>query len=344
MKRYVALLIAVSGAVIGSLWLARMGAVDAPAPVAVARADPIPVVIEHEAAWVAPSVQLTRPITITAQPMQDAPLFLSYDTGNKWVDPLNTALGPTLRLGENQPWRPDPGMVEEIRAGIEFDLSPLLALGEDDWAVWLSKATLKLEIKELMAGSVPLGEVQVLAYGYVGDGAMTWDDDFEPTDLVSLGTVVITQAGPLELDVTPWIWDMRYEEHTWGGVLLRVDVDSLPLPEEDTTFGANVHSADETGHQPLLVIEPPGRVNDLLPEPWPWVAEAGPGGNKLELTWTEPGPSCTGSAPAVAYDIRYSAAPINEGNWASAQPLDEQPTPTNPCYNRRIAGPDLAHG
>jgi hypothetical protein len=57
-------------------------------------------------------------------------------------------------------------------------------------------------------------------------------------------------------------------------------------------------------------------------------AATGAGGSgRIDLTWTAPGDDNT-TGTATSYDIRYSTATINAGNWAAATPATGEPTPS----------------
>ncbi len=62
---------------------------------------------------------------------------------------------------------------------------------------------------------------------------------------------------------------------------------------------------------------PPVAVSDL--------AGANPGITTIQLNWTAP--SDAGSGSASTYDLRYSTAPITEGNFGSATEVSGEPSP-----------------
>ena len=63
---------------------------------------------------------------------------------------------------------------------------------------------------------------------------------------------------------------------------------------------------------------PPRNITNL--------ATSNPTSSSMTLTWTAPGDDSS-SGTASQYDIRYSASPITDANWASATQVSGEPTP-----------------
>ncbi|MFC1775665.1 fibronectin type III domain-containing protein, partial [Patescibacteria group bacterium] len=64
---------------------------------------------------------------------------------------------------------------------------------------------------------------------------------------------------------------------------------------------------------------PPAAVSDL--------AASNPASYAIDLSWTAPGDDGS-SGTATTYDVRYSTATINDGNWGSATQATGEPTPS----------------
>ena len=71
--------------------------------------------------------------------------------------------------------------------------------------------------------------------------------------------------------------------------------------------------------EPLSDSTPPSTIQNLS-------ASTGIESGKIYLTWNAPGNDYD-SGTASSYDLRYSAAPINESNWSQAGQLDGEPAP-----------------
>ncbi|HEY3174122.1 MAG TPA: S8 family serine peptidase [Candidatus Polarisedimenticolia bacterium] len=64
--------------------------------------------------------------------------------------------------------------------------------------------------------------------------------------------------------------------------------------------------------------DPPGSINDL--------ATNNPGSNTMGLSWTATGDDGS-TGTATFYQVRYSASPIDEGNWSAATRAGNEPDP-----------------
>ncbi|MFC1615022.1 fibronectin type III domain-containing protein, partial [Patescibacteria group bacterium] len=100
----------------------------------------------------------------------------------------------------------------------------------------------------------------------------------------------------------------------------------------DTTYYFAMKTSDEVPNESALSnvtsaatsvvgdTTPPSTTSDL--------AASGPTTTTIDLDWTAPGDDDT-SGTATTYDIRYSTATINDGNWASATPVSpNEPSPS----------------
>jgi hypothetical protein len=89
---------------------------------------------------------------------------------------------------------------------------------------------------------------------------------------------------------------------------------SIPAYTDNTTYTVNIgltySGACDAGD---------GGITDL--------GGANCASSKIMLAWTAPTDS---GCPVVSYDIRYSTAPINDSNWASASQLTSEPAPAAP--------------
>ncbi len=224
-------------------------------------------------------------LIVSSQPEMDADIFINYDFFPVAVNtnPYQWNPGAIVRFansGRTEDRRPAPGVIEETRTIIEFDLQGLTLL--DIEAVTLNLNVFWLE---------NIGEGQLASsaglrvFGYEGDGSVTIEDygsiqgispepdlgfPYDPTPMTLLGTISsIATPGLVSLDVTGFVRDLVERGIAYGGINLQIDFDDLPdratLPG-DTSFAILTTSADQ-GNPPFLHIT-------AVPEPSSLVSAA----------------------------------------------------------------------
>jgi len=82
----------------------------------------------------------------------------------------------------------------------------------------------------------------------------------------------------------------------------------------------SVNGLDLVGGEPDVV--PPAAVTDLT------VTDIDT--TTIALQWTAPADDSGTGGTVASYDLRYSTSTIDESNWASATPTDDEPTPATP--------------
>ncbi len=139
---------------------------------------------------------------------------VNYDLSYWGIDPFNWELQPWATFAPTgRDDAPVPGLIEESRGAIEFDLSPVLP---PNWT-GVGSAILQMNVSR-MSDENPSGMVlTVLASGYTGDGLIgTSTDrqegtglppaDWAPAAAVTLPSFQILGAGQtVELNVTEFI-------------------------------------------------------------------------------------------------------------------------------------------
>ncbi len=100
---------------------------------------------------------------------------------------------------------------------------------------------------------------------------------------------------------------------------------SFEPPEEGETIHFRLKTLDDTGNSSLsnqvsalVAIVPPSPVDDLL--------AFNPSSTSVDLSWRSTGDDANTGTPAL-FDVRYSACPIGEGNFAAASEVEGEPTP-----------------
>ena len=199
-------------------------------------------------------------VTITLSGNQDAAGYINYDSGLGGVD-LNQAYPDvTARFaptGRDEVSRPVPGIIEEGRLIMEFDLSSLASMT-------VGSAILNLTPYAFASDpSPPYLPFYMFIKGYSGDGLIGFDD-FSVTGDTDVGSVSISSLAPLHIDVTSFIAGL-VSSSQWAGFNLLIDYNSLPAREDlpgDTTRGIRFYSADNGNNFPTLEITPAA-----VPEP-----------------------------------------------------------------------------
>jgi predicted CxxxxCH...CXXCH cytochrome family protein len=112
---------------------------------------------------------------------------------------------------------------------------------------------------------------------------------------------------------TSWQWDTQTAGITSGNLAVRIRAgDGYAHTTTNVTTGLG--SADVNDYVA------PSAIDDLL-------AQARPKTGSVWLTWTAPGDDYGNHGRADHYEIRYSTAAINEGNFASASLATNTPSP-----------------
>jgi hypothetical protein len=228
-------------------------------------------------AWLSALVVVLWSGTAAAQevllPAVDAPVvtgYDEYDAQGYWcsADLGNWGLGTAVRLAptdRTDPWRPIPGMIEEHRGAIEFDL---LAVAQAH-PQGVGHAVLRLTFWERFhpseAPDVPL---EIVVSAYPGDGAIAGlvessepahvegryaqpFADFSPpgataVDVLAVPVGVVAGAW-WDVDVTAAVNEAIASGWRWLGFSTAVDYGSLPdratLPT-DTDLGVAFHAAN----------------------------------------------------------------------------------------------------
>ena len=175
-------------------------------------------------------------------------------------------------LGRTEAFRSAPGVIEEGRIAIEFDLEPLEDLTPDD----IDSVVLNLNIFEDFINIGPgelLESAGLLIRGFEGNGVITLDDfgsvtgtppeiglgivPFDPVPLTPLGLIPsISSSGQLSLDITSFVQDLLVNDVDFAGINIQLNFSDLPDRTtllEDTTFGIRL-SSSEPGNPASLVI------------------------------------------------------------------------------------------
>jgi len=117
------------------------------------------------------------------------------------------------------------------------------------------------------------------------------------------------------------VWDVTDIVQSW------VDgANNYGLYLDNSNYSINLSEAG-TAENPVLFIDyipaaPPTDITDLATATVDWFM--------VELTWTAPSDEGGPGGGAYEYDIRYSNAPIDAGNWDSATQCSGEPTPAAP--------------
>jgi hypothetical protein len=191
---------------------------------------------------------------LTIAPTQDAPIRHNLDgqgswdlsLGN-WYNETSARFSPSDRVD-----RVPPGLIEETRTAMEFNLSALSSSAS------VSSAILQMNVDHMAY----VTSVNILAIGYAGNGEIT-TADFAPSVLMNLPSFTLSVANPvIQIDVTSFINGLLATHQTWAGINLQVDYSSLPARgtlSTDTTMGGGIWSF-ESGRGPQLLIS-------AVPEP-----------------------------------------------------------------------------
>ena len=136
-----------------------------------------------------------------------------------------------------------------------------------------------------------------------------------PQDLVGNCALKVTYRWK-EFDGTGWTIDKIHEQY----------VPTSPFTFNITPAGSRVPKTESIR---MEVIESPPPC-DTLPSTITDLAVADTTDQSVSLTWTAPVDSCNGTAPATAYDLRYSTAPIDAANFDLAAQVSNPPAPGAP--------------
>ncbi len=222
----------------------------------------------------------------TIPPTVDAPINVGFDEydneGNTYgcnIDRGNWGLGASIRMaptGRTDSWRPLPGMIEECRGALEFDIQAL----RTSHPTGVVSATLWLKFWELphWTGEYSYASVVLKVGGYTGDGTIdgnSVDDgytegrrsdfpsDYVPSPVTWIGSpLVFTNSTPTEIyipvNVTGFVNSSITSQADWAGFTLQIDRASLPdrtILGTDTTMGVTFYSRNSgTSNQPYLEI------------------------------------------------------------------------------------------
>jgi hypothetical protein len=228
-------------------------------------------------AWLSALVVVLWTGTAAAQevllPVVDAPVVTGYDEFDSQgyycaADLGNWGVGTAVRLaptGRTDPWRPIPGLIEEHRGAIEFDLLTVAQAHPRGVGHAVLRLTFWERFHPSEAPDVPL---LILVSAYPGDGAIA-DlvessepahvegryaqpfEDFSPpgatvVDVLAVPAGVVAGAW-WEVDVTATVNEAIASGRRWLGFSTAVDYGSLPdratLPN-DTDLGVAFHATN----------------------------------------------------------------------------------------------------
>ncbi len=191
-------------------------------------------------------------MSIAVEPMMDAPISVNYDFNDPLtphIDPYNWYSGVLIGYateGREEPHRPAPGVITEERFVMEFDLAGLLAATDP-----IDTATLAATVSNPMPG----GTIDVLVWGYAGDGSLeasdfgTLDWPLDGGTYSFLGEWAIVGPGTVSFDVTGFIQDLVATARPYAGIVLQPDGADLPPRGSfvgDQDFGWAFVTADQS--------------------------------------------------------------------------------------------------
>jgi hypothetical protein len=231
-----------------------------------------------------PATSARADFIISSLPAQDAAMRINFDffPVATDVDPNQFFPDTSVRFansGRTEDRRPAPGVIEEGRTVIEFDLSGLTL-------AQIAAVSLNLNVAALenIGPGQLASDAGLRVFGFEGNGSVSIEDfgsikgtspepdlgfPYNPTPMTPLGTIPsIATTGLVSLDITDFVRDLVGRGVAFGGINLQIDFADLPdrstLPG-DTTFSIRTTSADQ-GNAPFLrvtAVPEPGSLSLL---------------------------------------------------------------------------------